>query len=98
MERARERTAGDGRGAMHPPFPERLGELAAAADRIGLRLDELFVACFARGSNFDRPDLEAMILGLAVPSADDYDLVALTINEMAAERSSDVRVRYADEV
>jgi hypothetical protein len=96
MERARERAAGVGREASR--FADRIGELAAAADRLGLGLDDLFVACFARGSNFDRPDLEAMIVGLAVPSADDFDLIALTVNEIATERSSDVRVRYSDDV
>jgi hypothetical protein len=79
------------------PLPERVRELAAVADRIELGLDELFVGCFARGSNFDRTDLEAMLLGLTALSPGDHDLIALTINEMAAERSSDLRVRYSDE-
>ena len=90
------RTSG-GHESSHAAFPQHAGELAAAADSVGLGLGDLFVECFARGSNFDRPDLEAMILGLAVPSPEDYDLVALAINEVAAERSSDVRVRYSDE-
>jgi hypothetical protein len=87
-----------GRDATRTRLSQETAALAAAADHLGLGLDDLFVACFARGSNLDRPDLEAMILGLAVPSADDYDLVALAINEIAEERSSDVRVRYSDDV
>jgi hypothetical protein len=83
--------------ADQSPSPERVRDMASAADDVGLGLEDLFVGCFARGSNFDRTDLEAMLLGLAAFGSHDYDLVALTINEIAAERRSEVRVRYSDE-
>jgi len=63
----------------------------------GLSYGELWLRYFELGGISSRTDVEAIVCGAIVPSASDYEVIALALNERLAELGRDYPVPYATE-
>ena len=59
--------------------------LAAAYARTGMRIEELWLACFALGGNAGPHELEAYLAGLMPMSVREHNVAAQAVNEQLAE-------------
>ena len=71
-------------------------DLTVAYAATGLRIDELWVGCFALGGNVGRYEIEAYLAGLMPISAHEHNVVAQVVNERLAELSSPARAPYRE--
>jgi hypothetical protein len=72
----------------------RFDEFRLAA---GLTHGELWLRYFELGGMSTAIELEAIVYGALVPSAHDYEVIALALNERFVEINSDQVVPYLDE-
>jgi hypothetical protein len=71
--------------------------LNRAREDVGLSHGELWLRYFELGGMSTGLQLEAFLYGALEPSAHDYDVIALAVNERLAELESSVRIAYSDE-
>lgn len=74
---------------------EPLDVLEAARRDIGMPVEELWFHYFALGGMSTLLELDAVLNGALIASADDRDRLAVALNERYAERGGDHPVPYA---
>jgi hypothetical protein len=76
------------------PIPEA-AILEQARKRLGLSMDDLWMAYFEIGGKADPVELEAFLLGTLRPDAYQYNVIAHALNEQFVEQDQNHPVPYA---